>query len=163
MAENHSFDIVSKIDLFEVKNALNQTIKEMRERFDFKGSKSTISLEEGKIVIITEDEFKLRNLNELLKEKMIKRNISLKALEFKKPEPTFGGMVKQQILIQQGIPEEKCKEIVKFIKKLNKKVQAQIQKDQIRVFSPKIDQLQEIIKELKEQDFGIFMQFTNYR
>ncbi len=165
MATESSFDIVSKIDMQEVKNAIDQALKEIGQRFDFKGSQSEIRLEETAKEISTssDDEFKLKNLLDILQSKLVKRGISLKALTYEKIESGLGGTVKQKIKLQQGIPSEKAKEIVKAVKDLKFKVQTQIQGDQLRVTGKNRDDLQAVIKYLREKDFSIDMQFTNYR
>ncbi len=165
MAEESSFDIVCEVDLQEVSNAVVQAMKEIGQRFDFKGSKSSIELDKGKAVItlISDDEPKLRSVIDILQSKLIKRGISLKALVYGKLEQAAGGTVRQLVTLQQGIPQDKAKEIVKIIKDTKLKVNAEIQKDQVRVKGKKIDDLQAIIAKLKERDFGIHVQFTNYR
>lgn len=165
MAEEHSFDIVCEVDIQEVSNAVNQAMKEIGQRFDFKGSKSNIELDRGKgaITLISDDEVKLKSVIDILQSKMVKRGIALKALNYGKIEPAAGNTVRQLITLQQGIPQEKAKEIVKAIKDMKLKVNAEIQKDQVRVRGKKIDDLQAIISKLKERDFGIHLQFTNYR
>src|SRR5512143_173505 len=165
MAAESSFDIVCKIDMQEMDNAINQATKEVEQRFDFKGSKSEIVLDKtkGELTLTTEDDFKLKNLNDILQSKIIKRGISLKTLNYGKVEQAAGSTVRQVITLQQGIPQEKAKEIVKIIKNLKLKVNAEIQKDQVRVRAKKIDDLQTIMAKLKEIDFGIHLQFTNYR
>ncbi|MEZ5306904.1 MAG: YajQ family cyclic di-GMP-binding protein [Pyrinomonadaceae bacterium] len=163
MSKENSFDIVSKSDYAEIDNALNQTRKELSQRFDFKGSKALVSLIDKDMVISAEDDTRLRNLNDILQSKLIKRGISLKALHYERPEAAAGGTVRQTVKIQQGIPTEKAKEIVKFIKGTKIKVQAAIQGDSVRVSGKKRDELQEVIGLLKAQDFGIDMQFDNYR
>jgi len=165
MATDHSFDVVSKISIQEVRNAIDQAMKEVGQRFDFKGSRSEIRLEEGakEILVGSDDEYKLKSLIDILQSKLVKRGISLKALTYGKIEPGLGGTVKQKITLQQGIPSEKAKEIVKAIKETKLKVQSQIQGDQVRVTGKSIDDLQRVIRYLKEKDFGIDMQFTNYR
>jgi hypothetical protein len=163
MAKENSFDIVSKIDYAEITNALNQTTKEVSQRFDFKGSKADVALEDKNLVLSAEDETKLRNMNDILQGKLVKRNIPLKALTYEKIEPAAGGSVRQKVTIQQGIPIEKAKEIVKFIKDSKIKVQAAIQGDVVRVSGKDRDVLQETIAKLKSNDFGIDMQFDNYR
>lgn len=165
MAEEHSFDIVCEIDLQEVSNAVNQAMKEIGQRFDFKGSKSTIELDkaEKSIKIISDDEHKLKSVIDILQSKLVKRGVPLKALIYGKVEPSAGNTVRQIISLQQGIPQEKAKEIVKVIKDMKLKVTAEIQKDQVRVRGKKIDDLQAIIGKLRERDFGIHLQFTNYR
>jgi len=165
MAEEHSFDIVSKVDLQEVSNAVQQAMKEISQRFDFKGSKSSIDLDKGKseITLIGDDEYKLKAVTDILQSKLVKRGVSLKALSYGKIESASGGTVRQVITLQQGIPTEKAKEIVRLIKETKYKVQSQIQQDQVRVVAKKIDDLQAIIKLLKEKDLGIHMEFVNYR
>ena len=165
MAAESSFDIVSKIDLQEVKNAVEQALKELGQRFDFKGSKSEILLDEKnkEISVGSDDEYKLKSVLDILQSKLVKRGISLKALTYGKIEPALSGTVRQKISLQQGIPSEKAKEIVRVIKDLKFKVQSQIQGDQVRVTGKNKDDLQAVIKHLREKDFGIDMQFTNYR
>ena len=162
---DNSFDIVSKIDLAEVTNAIQQADKEILTRFDLKGSHSQITLMEKdhKIILASSDEFKLKAVTEILQAKLVKRNVPLKGLTFGKIEDAAGSTVRQEISLQQGIPIEKCREIVKQIKDSKKKVQASIQGDLVRVTSKDRDTLQDIIAFLRKQDFGIDMQFTNYR
>jgi uncharacterized protein YajQ (UPF0234 family) len=163
MAEN-SFDIVSKVDVQEVSNAIQQALKEIHTRYDLKDSKSGIELE-GKdaLVLSSADEFKLKAVNDVLQGKLVKRGVPLKALTYEKVEPAAGSTVRQKIAMQQGIPTEKAREIVKAIKDTKKKVQASIQGDFVRVSGKDRDALQEIIAMLRQRDFGIDMQFTNYR
>ena len=163
MADN-SFDIVSRVDLQEVSNAVQQALKEVHTRFDLKNSKSDIQIE-GKdaMVLTSEDEFKLKAVNDVLQQKLVKRHVPLKALSYGKVEPAAGSTVRQRITMQQGIPVEKAREIVKVIKDSKKKAQASIQGDTVRVSGRDRDALQEIIALLKASDFGIDMQFTNYR
>ncbi|MEW6729803.1 MAG: YajQ family cyclic di-GMP-binding protein [Acidobacteriota bacterium] len=165
MAQQNSFDIISKIDLAEVTNAIHQTMKEVKQRFDFKGSKSDVTLDEKEqeIVLLSDDDFKLRSLNDVLQQKLIKRNVPLKGLVYGKAEPAAGNTVRQRISLQQGIPIEKAREIVKTIKDSKLKVQAAINGDYVRVSGRDRDILQEVIRLLREQDFGIHMEFTNYR
>jgi len=163
MAQQNSFDIVSQVDNAEVSNALNQTIKEVRQRFDFKGSSANVVLEKTELVLNAEDETKLRNMNDILQQKLVRRGVPLKALSYGNIEPAAGGTVRQRAQIQQGIPSEKAKEVVKFIKDSKAKVQASIQGDVVRVSGRDRDTLQDIIAKLKAKDFGIHMQFTNYR
>jgi uncharacterized protein YajQ (UPF0234 family) len=165
MAEEHSFDIVCEIDLQEVSNAVNQAMKEIGQRFDFKGSKSSIELDKAakSIKLISDDEHKLKSVIHILQSKLIKRGIPLKALIYGKVEPASGNTVRQIVNLQQGVPIEKAKEIVKIIKDTKLKVSAEIQKDQVRVRGKKIDDLQKIISILKEKDLGIHIQFANYR
>jgi cyclic-di-GMP-binding protein len=161
---DNSFDIVSKIDLQEVSNALQQAMKEIHTRFDLKDSKSNIALE-GKeaIVLSSADEFKLKAINDVFQQKLVKRGVPLKGLTYGKVEPAAGSTVRQRVTMQQGIPIEKAREIVKKIKDSKKKVQASIQGDLVRVSGKDRDALQAIIALLKNSDFGIDMQFTNYR
>src|SRR5947207_5966240 len=163
MAQQNSFDIVSQVDRAEVTNALNQTMKEVGQRFDFKGSSAKVTLEEKELVLSAEDETKLRNMNEILQQKLVRRGVPLKALTYGKAEPAAGGTVRQHAQIQQGIPQEKAKEVVKFIKDSKAKVQASIQSDAVRITGRDRDTLQDVISKLKGRDFGIDMQFTNYR
>ena len=163
MAQQNSFDIVSQVDLAEVNNALNQTVKEVRQRFDFKGSQANVVLEKGELVLSAEDETKLRNMNDILQQKLVRRSVPLKALSYGDIEPAAGGTVRQRAKIQEGIPQEKAKEVVKFIKDSKVKVQASIQGDVVRVSGKDRDTLQDVIAKLKDKDFGIHMQFTNYR
>jgi uncharacterized protein YajQ (UPF0234 family) len=163
MAQQNSFDIVSEIDLAEVTNALNQTVKEVRQRFDFKGSKADVVLEKQELVLSAEDENKLKNMNDILQQKLVRRGVPLKALNYGNVEPAAGGTVRQRAQIQEGIPQDKAKEVVKFIKDSKAKVQASIQGDVVRVSGKDRDTLQDVIGKLKEKDFGIHMQFTNYR
>jgi cyclic-di-GMP-binding protein len=163
MAEN-TFDIVSKVDLQEVSNAIQNSLKEIHTRFDLKNTKSDIQLE-GKdaLVLSSADEYKLKAVNDILQSKLVKRGVPLKALSYGAIEPAAGSTVRQKITMQQGIPTEKAKEIVKVIKDSKKKVQASIQGDTVRVSGKDRDTLQEIITLLRQKDFGIDMQFTNYR
>lgn len=164
MAKENSFDIVSEVALQEVDNAVNQTVKEISQRYDFKGSKAEVELaKEDEIKIIADDEYKLTSVIDILQSKLIKRGVSLKFLDYGKIEPASGGTVRQLITIKRGIPTEKGKEIVAAIKKLKLKVQAQIQDDQVRVSGKDRDELQKVIQAVKEQDFGLELQFSNYR
>jgi len=163
MSKENSFDIVSKTDYAEVANAINQTTKEVSQRFDFKGSKATVELVGKDLVLAAEDETKLRNMNDIFQGKLVKRGISLKALDYQKIEPAAGGTVRQTVKVQQGIPGEKAKEIVKFIKDSKLKVQASIQGETVRVSGKDRDTLQDVIARLKAKDFGIDMKFDNYR
>ena len=162
MAQN-SFDIVSEVNRAEMTNAINQTVKEVRQRFDFKGSSANVSLEANELVLTAEDETKLRNMNDILQQKMVRRGVPLKALGYGTVDPAAGGTVRQRVQIQQGIPQEKAKEVVKFIKDSKAKVQASIQGDVVRVSGKDRDTLQQVIANLKGKDFGIHMQFSNYR
>jgi cyclic-di-GMP-binding protein len=163
MPEN-TFDIVSKIDLQEVSNAIQQAMKEVTTRFDLKDSKSSIAME-GKdaIVLHSADEYKLKAVNDILQQKLVKRGVSLKGLTYAAIEPAAGGTAKQKITMQQGIAIEKARDIVKLIKDSKKKAQASIQGDLVRVSSKDRDTLQEVIALVKARDFGIDVQFVNYR
>jgi uncharacterized protein YajQ (UPF0234 family) len=163
MAEN-SFDIVSKVDLQEVSNAIQQALKEVHTRFDLKDSKSNITLE-GKeaIVLSSVDDYKLKAVNDVLQQKLVKRGVPLRALNYGAVEPAAGSSARQRITMQQGIPIEKAREIVKAIKDSKKKVQASIQADVVRVSGKDRDTLQEVMAMLRARDFGIDMQFANYR
>jgi len=163
MAQQNSFDIVSEVDRAEVTNAIQQTVKEVRQRFDFKGSSATVALEKDELILTAEDETKLRNMNDILQQKLVRRSVPLKALSYGTVDPAAGGTVRQRVQIQQGIPQEKAKEVVKFIKDSKAKVQASIQGDVVRVSGKDRDTLQDIIAKLKAKDFGIDMQFSNYR
>jgi uncharacterized protein YajQ (UPF0234 family) len=163
MAKSNSFDVVSKTDLNEVLNAVNQVMKEVRTRFDFKGSSSSVQLEKQALILVADDDYRLRSLTEILEQKLVKRGVSLKALSYGKVEDASGGKVRQQIAIQEGIPTEKAREISKFIRDLKLKVQASIQGDMVRISGRDRDTLQTVIRELKEKDFGIDMHFINYR
>lgn len=162
MPEN-TFDVVSKIDLAEVSNAIAQATKEVTTRFDLKDSKSTITQEKDAIVVHSADEYKLKAVNEILGQKLVKRGVSLKGLTYGVIESAAGGTAKQKITLQQGIPIEKAKEMVKLIKDSKKKVQASIQGDLVRVSGKDRDSLQEVIALLRSRDFGLDLQFTNYR
>ncbi len=163
MPEN-SFDIVSKIDLQEVSNAMQQALKEIHTRFDLKDSKSSIAMEgNDAIVLASVDEFKLKAVNDVFQQRLVKRGVPLKGLSYGKIEPAAGSTVRQRISLQQGIPIEKAREIVKKIKDSKKKVQASIQGDLVRVSGRDRDALQDVIALLRNADFGIDMQFTNYR
>jgi cyclic-di-GMP-binding protein len=164
MPEN-TFDIVSKIDLAEVNNAVQQALKEIHQRFDLKDSKSDIQLNEkdNKLVLASLDEFKLKAVTDVLQQKLVKRNVPLKGLGFGPIIPASGSSVRQEITLQQGISAEKAREIVKTVKDSKKKVQASIQGDLVRISSKDRDTLQEVIALLRGRDFGIDVQFTNYR
>ena len=163
MAEN-SFDIVSKVDLQEVSNAIQNALKEIHTRFDLKDTKSNIALEgKEEIVLSSSDDYKLKAVNDILQAKLVKRGVPLKALNYGVVESAAGSTVRQKIKMQQGIPVDKAREIVKRIKDSKKKVQASIQGDAVRVSGKDRDALQEIIAMLRQSDFGIDMQFTNYR
>ena len=163
MAQQNSFDIVSEVDRAEMMNAINQTIKEVRQRFDFKGSTATVALEATELILTAEDETKLRNMNDIFQQKLVRRGVPLKALSYGSVDPAGGGTVRQKVQIQQGIPQEKAREVVRFIKDSKAKVQASIQGDIVRVSGKDRDTLQGVIADLKSRDFGINMQFSNYR
>ncbi len=158
-----SFDIVSKVDLQEIDNAVNQCRKEVDQRFDFKGTHNEIDLEKSGIRILAADDYKLQAVLDILKTKLVKRNISTKCLDYQKAEPASGGSVRQNISIVEGISKEKGKDLVKFIKDSKLKVQAQIMDDQLRVTGKKIDDLQDVIQLLKTKDFDVELQFINMR
>jgi hypothetical protein len=165
MPSNHSFDIVSEIDFQEVDNAINQTIKEVQQRYDLKDSHTEIVLnkKEKQISINTKDDYSRKQTIDILQTKFIKRGISIKALKYKEPEPAAGGRLKQIIDLQSGISKENAKLVTKMIKESKLKVNAQIQDEQIRVTAAKIDDLQSIIKLIKETDLDFPVQFTNYK
>ncbi len=158
-----SFDIVSRIDLAEVDNAINQTRKEVSTRYDLKGTFCELERHDLQVVLTTEDNMKVRSVDEIFRQKLAKRGVPLKGLVFSEPAPAAGGRLRQTVDIQSGIPTEKAREIVKTIKDLKLKVQTSIQGDQLRVRSAKKDLLQSVIRSLKEKDFGIHFEFTNYR
>jgi uncharacterized protein YajQ (UPF0234 family) len=161
---DNSFDIVSKIDLAEVANAIQQATKEVTTRFDLKDSKSQIAMEgTDAIMLHSADEYKLKAVNDILQAKLVKRGVSLKGLTYGAVEPAAGSTAKQKITLQQGIPIEKAKEIVQLIKNSKKKAQASIQADVVRISGKDRDTLQEVIAMIKQRDFGIDLQFTNYR
>jgi cyclic-di-GMP-binding protein len=163
MPEN-SFDIVSKVDLQEVSNAIQQALKEVHTRFDLKDSKSNIALDGKDAIILTsQDDYKLKAVNDVFQQRLVKRGVPLKALTYGAIEPAAGSTVRQKISMQQGISTEKAREIVKTIKNSKHKVQASIQGDLVRVSSKDRDTLQAVIALLRNSDFGIDMQFTNYR
>lgn len=167
MAQQSSFDIVSKLDLQEIDNAVNQAKKELQTRFDFKGSKSSIEFlkdeKEKTIRLIGDDEMKLRNLQDILKSRMASRKISLKALDFKTPEKAFDNCLRQEVTLVQGLAQDKAKEIVQMIKEMKVKVQAAIQGDEIRVSSKSKDDLQSVIQHLRTVPLTVPIQFVNFR
>ena len=162
MAES-SFDVVSSVDLQEVKNAIGQAMKEITTRFDLKGTSSNIELQGGEILITTGDESKIKAVRDVLEGRLVKRSVPLKALTFGEIEKALGGTARQKVELQKGIPSEKAREIVKLIKGTKLKVQASIQGEQVRVAGKNRDDLQAVIRLLKDTDLGIDMQFTNYR
>ena len=164
MADN-SFDIVSQVDLQEVDNAVQQTLKEISQRFDFKEKLARIEFDrqEKKISLTAENDYLLKAIGDILQGKAVKRQISLKSLSFGELEMNISGVAKQTVTVQQGIPQEKAKAIVKTVKEMGLKVQTQIQGEEIRVFGKKRDDLQAVIETLRQQNFGVALQFTNYR
>ncbi len=162
MAEN-SFDVVCKIDMQEVANALDQARREIETRYDLKGTKNEITQEKTDLTVLVADEMKLRAVVDILQSKLHRRGVPLKALSFGKVESAAGGAIRQKITLQQGIPLEKAREIVRLIKDTKLKVQASIQQDQVRVSAKSRDDLQTVIAMLREKDFGIALQFDNYR
>jgi cyclic-di-GMP-binding protein len=166
VANQCSFDITSNVDLQEVDNALNQARKEVAQRYDFKGSKASIEFDanDSKLVLIADDEFKLNSLWDIVQTRLVRRNVPVRNLSRGTVVPSANTTVRQEIALQQGIPTEKARDIVKFLKDAKlKKVQASIQGDQLRVTSPSRDDLQEAMRQLREQDFGVALQFGNYR
>ena len=163
MAKDCSFDVVSQTDMQEVSNAVNQAIKEIGQRFDFRGSKSSISLEGGELKVVSDDEFKLENVLDILKAKAIKRNVSIKSFDYGKVEPAAQGTVRQIIRVKSGIGKEDAKKVVALIKETKLKVQAQMQEDQVRVTGKNKDDLQQVIAKLKQADLPIDLQFVNFR
>ena len=166
MSTQCSFDVTSNVDLQEVDNALNQARKEVAQRYDFKGSRASIEFDpkESKLVLVADDDFKLNALWEIVQTRLVRRNVPTRNLTRGTALPSANGTVRQEIALQQGIPGEKSKDIIKFLKDAKlKKVQASIQGDQLRVTSPSRDDLQEAMRLLREQDFGVALQFGNYR
>jgi len=165
MAADNSFDIVSKIDMQELNNAIQQALKEIHTRFDLRDSNSKIELAEKdtQLVLSSKDDYKLKAVTDILQSKMVKRGISLKALTYGAIEPATGSSVRQKVTLQQGIAGEKAKDIVRVIKDSKLKVQAAIQGDTVRVTGKDRDTLQQVIALVKSKDFGIDTQFTNYR
>jgi uncharacterized protein YajQ (UPF0234 family) len=166
MANMCSFDVTSNVDLQEVDNALNQARKEVAQRYDFKGSKASIEFDakESKLVLVADDEFKLNALWEVVQTRLVRRNVPVRNLSRGAAQPAANTTVRQEITLQQGIPSEKAKDIVKFLKDAKlKKVQTSIQGDQLRVQSASKDDLQEAMRLLREGDFGVALQFGNYR
>jgi cyclic-di-GMP-binding protein len=166
MATQASFDITSNVDLQEVDNALNQARKEVAQRYDFKGSKASIDFDakDSKLTLTADDEFKLNALWEIVSTRLVRRNVPVKNLSRGAAQPAANSTVRQEVALQQGIPTEKARDIVKFIKDSKlKKVQASIQGDQLRITSGSKDDLQEVMRLLREQDFGVALQFGNYR
>lgn len=164
MAKDNSFDIVSEVDMQEMDNAVNQTSKEIGQRYDFKGSSASITLEnENEIKLTGEDDYKLETILDMLRVRMAKRNVSLKCLNPGKIEAASRGTVRQTIKIEKGLSKEKAKDVLAFIKTLKLKVQAQIMDDKVRVTGAKRDDLQAVIQAIKGKDFDIDLQFINMR
>lgn len=163
MAKENSFDIVSQVDSQEVKNAVEQAIRELRTRFDFKGSRSDISLEEDQIILTGDDEFKLNNVIDILETKMVKRGVNLKALRYGKIEPSAKDTVRQRVTLVQGLDKEKAKIVTRLVKESKLKVQATVQGDQVRISGKNRDDLQAIMQIIKNHEFDIPIQFINYR
>lgn len=163
MAKDASFDIFSTVEMQEVVNAVNQTNKEIGQRYDFKNSISTVETEGKDLKIIADDDYKLRSVVDILKTKLINRKVPIKNLIFQKPEAASGGTIRQMVQIQNGIEQDKAKAVVKDIKALNLKVQAQIEGDRVRVSGKSRDDLQRVIQALKTKDYGVELQFGNYR
>jgi len=163
MASEASFDIVSKVDMQELNNAVRQAEKEIETRFDFKGSKCSITIEKDELVVVSDDEYKLKSVIDILQSKMVKRGVPIRNLEYGKIEPAAMGTVRQRIKLKQGIDQEAAKKINTMIRDSKLKVKSQIQGDQIRVSGKSRDDLQAVIRMLKAADVGLELQFTNYR
>jgi len=163
VAKESSFDVVSQVDMNEVRNAVNMAQKEIASRFDFKKSISKITLEEHTLPLLSDDEGKLKSVVDLLEEKLVRRKVPLKALQYGKIEEALGGTVRQSVALAAGIPEDKAKAMNKLIRKEFKKVKVSIQGDSLRVFSSSKDELQAVMALLREEDFGLPLQFVNYR
>lgn len=164
MAKGHSFDVVSQVDLQEVTNAVDQTVREIAQRYDFRGSDTQVEWDrKDQITILTDNEYRLDAVVEILKQKAVRRGVPVRSLQFGKAEPASGGKVRQVVEVVQGISTEKAKEIAAAVKALKLKVQAQIMDDQVRVSGKSRDELQSVIQFLKAADFGIDLQFVNYR
>lgn len=163
MAKENSFDIVSQVNLQEVNNAVDQALRELRTRFDFKGSKSDIIYDGEQITLIGDDEFKLKNVVDILESKLVKRGINLKALRYGKVEPAAKDTVRQRVSLVQGVDKEKAKVITKLVKDSKLKVQATVQGDQVRISGKNRDDLQKIIQIIKNHEFDIPLQFVNFR
>ncbi|ABR49590.1 protein of unknown function DUF520 [Alkaliphilus metalliredigens QYMF] len=162
-AKDNSFDVVSEVDMNEVTNAMSQTEKEIAQRFDLKDSKTIITKSENEISIVTSDEFKLQNVIDILQTKLVKRNVSIKSLEYEKIEKSLGGKVKQVIKVKQGITKEEAKKITTLIKDSKLKVQASVQGDVVRVSGKNRNDLQDVMQALRDADLAFSVQFTNYR
>jgi uncharacterized protein YajQ (UPF0234 family) len=160
---DNSFDVACKVEPQAVADAVHQTARELQTRYDLKQTKSEVTLEKDAIVALSDNDYVLRQVLDVLQSKLHRRNVPLKALSYGKVEPASGGAVRQRIAIQQGIPMDKAKEIVRIVKDTKLRVQTQIMEDQVRVFGKNKDDLQAVIKRLRETDLGIEMQFTNFR
>jgi cyclic-di-GMP-binding protein len=160
---DNSFDVACKVDPQAVADAVHQATRELQTRYDLKQTKSSLTLEKDAVVVHTDNDYVLKQVIDVLQSKLHRRGVPLKALSYGTVEPAAGGTVRQRISVQQGIPTDKAKEIVRLVKDLKLKVQAQIQEDHVRVFGKNRDDLQAVIRMLREQDLGIEMQFTNYR
>lgn len=160
-----SFDVVSKVEMAEVVNAVNQSTKEMESRYDFKGSKSSLALDEkkGEVTVVADDDLKLKNLIDILQTKLVKRGVSLKALEYGKVDDAAGGALRQVITLRQGIPQDKAKQLTNAVRDARLKVKVEIRGEEIRVSGAKKDDLQAVITFLRGKDFGLELQFVNYR
>ena len=163
MGKESSFDVVSRADLNEVRNAVNMAQKEIATRYDFKKSASAITLEDEVLVLVSDNEGKLKQVVDVLEDKLARRKVPLKALQYGQIEEALGGTVRQRVPIAQGIPDEKAKAMNKLVRQQFKKVKVQIQGDTLRVFSPSKDELQAAMAALREEDWGIPLQFVNYR
>jgi cyclic-di-GMP-binding protein len=163
MAKEASFDVVSRADINEVRNAVNMAQKEITTRYDFKRSVSSVTFEGGDLVLVSDDQGKLKQVVDVLEEKLVRRKVPLKALQYGKVEEALGGTVRQHVHVAQGIPDDKAKAMNKFLRRGSKKVKVQIQGDVLRVSSPSKDELQAAMTALREEDWGIPLQFVNYR
>jgi len=163
MAAESSFDVVSQVDMNEVRNAVQMTQKELASRFDFKGSVSRVTLEEHSLVLVSDDEGKLKSVIDVLEAKLVRRKVPLKALQYEKVESALGGTVRQTVTLAAGIPEEKAKAMNKLIRKQFKRVRVVIQGDSLRVYAKSKDDLQAVMSLLRDEDFGQPLQFVNYR
>ncbi len=163
MAKESSFDVVSRADLNEVRNAVNMAQKEIATRYDFKKSVSSVTLEGEALVLVSDNEGKLRQVIDVLEDKLVRRKVSLKALEYGRIEQALGGTVRQRVAIAQGIPDEKAKAMSKQLRRQFKKIKVQIQGDTLRVFSPSKDELQAAMAALREGDWNLPLEFVNYR
>lgn len=163
MAKENTFDIVSRVDMQEVRNSVDQAVREIRTRFDFKGSRSDIIFDGEEITLIGDDDFKLRNVIDILENRLVKRGINIKALRYGKIEPAAKDTVRQKLNLVQGVDKEQSKIITRLVKESKLKVQVSIQGDQVRISGKNRDDLQEIIKIIKDYEFDIPLQFVNYR